>query len=168
MKRFCVLALGFVLAFAAAVWAADQTPLSPNGLKMPPGFENWAVISISHRLDNKSMRVILGNDVAVKAARDGRINPWPDGSVLAKVVWKEKPEEGWPDAIAPDALVHAEFMYKDSKRFAANVSGWGWARWLGKERRPYGQDAGVEGECIRCHAPLRDRDWVFTVPAPMP
>lgn len=169
MRRVYFAALALLLAFAAAAFAADQSAPAPapNGLKMPAGYEDWAVISLSHRTDNKTMRVILGNEVAVKAARSGQTNPWPDGSILAKVVWTQKSEDGWPSAITADALVHAEFMYKDSKRFSANGTGWGWARWLGKERKPFGKDAGFEEECIRCHAPMQDRDWAFTVPAPM-
>ena len=55
---------------AAPTVAEEQKPApAPNGLEIPEGFENWAVISISHRLDRESMRVILGNDIAVKAAR---------------------------------------------------------------------------------------------------
>jgi hypothetical protein len=168
MRLFHALTLGLIVAFTVAAHAADTAAPAPNGLKMPPGYEDWAVISVSHRLDNKTMRVILGNDVAIRAARSGRTNPWPDGTILAKVVWKEKPEADWPDAIAPDELVHAEFMYKDSGKFAANGTNWGWARWLGQERKPFGTDAGFEGECIRCHTPVRDKDWVFTVPARMP
>jgi len=168
MRGVHALTLGILLATAAAAWAADKTAPSPNGLEMPPGYANWAVISVSHRLDNKTMRVILGNDAAIQAARSGRTNPWPDGAILAKVVWKEKPEAEWPEAIAPDELVHAEFMFKDSGKFAANGTGWGWARWLGPERKPFGADAGFEKDCIQCHVPVRGKDWVFTVPARMP
>jgi len=152
----------------AVAWAADTAAPALNGLVMPQGYEDWPVISVTHRLDNKTMRVILGNEVAVKAARAGQTNPWPDGSILGKVVWKEKPKESWPDAIAPDTLVHVEFMYKDSVKFAGNGTGWGWARWLGKELKPYGKDASAEQECIACHMSRKGKDWVFTVPAPMP
>lgn len=61
---------------AAPTVAEEQKPApAPNGLEIPEGFENWAVISISHRLDRESMRVILGNDIAVKAARSGQTSP---------------------------------------------------------------------------------------------
>lgn len=113
---------------AAPTVAEEQKPApAPNGLEIPEGFENWAVISISHRLDRESMRVILGNDIAVKAARSGQTSPWPDGAIIAKVAWSETSEEDWPAAVVPGKLLNAEFMFKDSKKFAANGTGWGWA-----------------------------------------
>lgn len=66
----------------------------------------------------------------------------------------------------PGELLVAEFMYKDSKEFASNGTGWGWARWLGKERKPYGETKEFEQECIDCHSPVEDKDWVFTHGAP--
>ena len=61
------------------------------------------------------MRVILGNDIAVKAARSGQTSPWPDGAIIAKVAWTETSEEDWPAAVVPGKLLNAEFMFKDSK-----------------------------------------------------
>ena len=156
-----------LLAAALPVAAAGVAP-APNGLRLPEGYQDWRVISVSHRVDNNTLRVILGNDVAVEAARSGQTNPWPDGAILGKIVWKQAPEDQWPKAIAPDRFVHAEFMYKDSRRFADNGTGWGWARWKGLDQKPYGKDAKVAEECIGCHMPVKGRDWVFTRPAVMP
>lgn len=179
MQRICKLGLlSLALMLTLFVHAAAQgtegtrkdgaVRPAPNGLEIPKDFENWAVISVSHRTDRKSMRVILGNDIAVKAARAGQTNPWPDGAIVAKVAWSEKQDELWPAAVVPDKLLNAEFMFKDSKRFADNGTGWGWARWVGPDREPYGKDANFEKECIDCHAPAAaDRDWVFTHGAPM-
>ena len=110
------------------------------------------------------MRVILGNDEAVTAARSGNTNPWPDGAIIGKVVWKDTTLADWPAATAPGEFVHAEFMFRDSEQYA-ETGGWGWARWIGVEQVPF--DDGMEA-CVACHAPVRERDWVFTDPAPMP
>jgi len=48
--------------------------------------------------------------VAIKAAREGRTNPWPEGAVLAKMVWKARKHEKWETAMEPGDFVHAEFM----------------------------------------------------------
>jgi hypothetical protein len=169
MKRTARLsALALLLLAASIAWGGGMTAPSPNGMTIPEGFENWPVISVSHRMDNHTLRVILGNDIAVEAARGGKTDPWPDGAVLAKVVWKERPEEAWPDAIVPDKLVHVEFMHKDAAKYAGNGTGWGWARWLGPELKPYGADVSVENECIDCHVPIEERDWVYTIPARFP
>ncbi len=158
----------FLLATGVSAQAAGPVPPAPNGIAFPEGYRDWRVISTSHRLDNHTLRVILGNDIAVAAARAGNTNPWPDGAILAKLVWKEAPEAHWPQAIAPEAFVHAEFMLKDSRRFADNGTGWGWARWTGLELKPWGEDAKAAQACIACHTPVRGRDWVFTTPAPLP
>jgi hypothetical protein len=140
---------------------------APNGITLPEGYRDWPVIASSQRTDNNTMRVILGNEVAVAAARAGNTNPWPDGAVLAKLVWKNEPLDKWPAAVTPGPFVHAEFMMKDSGKYA-ETGGWGFARWLGLEQKPYGQDAGFVQECFGCHQPVKDRDYVFTLPASMP
>lgn len=170
MKTINLVLLVSSLTFSMASAADDSTaiPPAPNGIAFPADYPNWRVISVSHRTDNHSMRAILGNDVAIAAARAGNTNPWPDGAILGKVVWKETAKSSWPKAIAPDRFVHAEFMFRDSKKWAANGTGWGWARWVGTEQKPYGKDANVGQECIACHTPVKGNDWVFTTPALFP
>jgi hypothetical protein len=58
-------------------------------------------------------------------------------------------------------------MTKDSKRFK-ETGGWGYARWLGMEHKPYGKDANFVQECVDGHTPVKDRDWVFTHPIKLP
>lgn len=141
---------------------------SPNGIVIPQGYRDWAVLAVSHRTDNHTMRVILGNDVAIRAAQEGRIHPsWPDGSIMAKLVWKEAVHPAWQTAIVPDAFVHVEFMVKDAAKYAVS-GGWGFARWLGMEQKPYGKDAGFDRECFECHLPVKATDYVFTKPAILP
>lgn len=157
-----------ILGLAAMPALAGSTvPPAPNGIKFPAGYQNWRVISMSHRVDNKTVRVIYGNDKAIQAARAGKTNPWPDGAIIGKVVWKQKKEAAWPTAIAPDKFVHAEFMFKDAKKYAS-TGGWGWARWKGLDQKPYGKDANFVQECMGCHTPVKSNDWMFTEPAVLP
>ncbi len=162
-----LLLAGFV---ASAVVHAEtvKVPPAPNGIEFPANYPDWRVISLSHRVDNHTLRVILGNRVAVEAARSGNTSPWPDGSVLGKVVWKETEKSSWKAAIIPDKFVHAEFMFKDSRKWADNGTGWGWARWVGEEQKPYGKNTDFSQECIGCHTPVKGSDWVFTTPAVFP
>ena len=147
--------------------ASDAVSPAPNGIKFPAGYQDWRVISMSHRVDNNTVRIIYGNDAAIRAARAGNTNPWPDGAILGKVVWKQKPEAHWQSAIAPDKFVHAEFMFKDANKYAS-TGGWGWARWKGLDQKPYGKNANFSQECVACHTPVKHRDWVFTSPAILP
>ncbi len=167
-----ILALGIVattgLAWQQGALAQGERPApAPNGIEIPQGYKDWRVIAPSHRTDNNSLRVILGNDIAIKAARAGKTNPWPDGASLAKLVWKDRIDENWEDATVPGKFIHAEFMLKDKVKYA-KTGGWGYARWLGKDQKPYGDDADFAEECVACHTPVKSRDYVFTTPAPLP
>jgi len=164
MKNMIFLILFISTAFAFAFIKSTKTPAKSNGISYPEGWRNWSVIAVSHRTDNNTIRVILGNEIAVKAARTGRTNPWPDGAILGKVVWKDTQLKAWSAATGPGKFVHAEFMFKDSKKYKKTY-GWGWARWLGLEQKPF--NAGPE-VCIGCHTPVKKNDWVFTEPAVFP
>lgn len=164
MKQIFTPALFLLILASAGTVASDAVRPPSNGIAYPEGWEDWASIAMSHRTDNNTVRVILGNDIAVAAARSGNTNPWPDGAILGKVVWKASTLEHWPKAVAPGEFVHAEFMFKDATQYA-NTYGWGWARWLGLDQKPF--DEGMQA-CIACHTPVKERDWVFTEPANMP
>jgi hypothetical protein len=166
MKTVTLTFTSLLLAIASAV-LADIAPPAPNGINLPEDYRDWRVIASSHRLDNNTLRVILGNDIAVQAARRGDTLPWPDGAILGKLVWKDAGLEAWEKAVVPGEFVHAEFMFKDSQRWAA-TGGWGFARWTGMDQQPYGKDAGFVQECFGCHTPVKDNDYVFTKPAPIP
>lgn len=154
-------ALMITVELSVAASGADTTS---HGIAYPTGWQNWSPIAVSHRTDNNTIRVILGNEVAVKAARSGKTNPWPDGAVLGKIVWKDTQLKDWQAATAPGQFVHAEFMFRDTKKYAKS-HGWGWARWVGLDQKPFNEGPQV---CISCHTPVKDRNWVFTDPAPFP
>ena len=80
-----------VLAAAGCVAIASDNPIDKShGIEYPTGWQNWPTIAVSHRTDNNTLRLIVGNDTAVEAARAGKTNPWPDGAILGKVVWKSR------------------------------------------------------------------------------
>ncbi|QYK00235.1 cytochrome P460 family protein [Shewanella psychrotolerans] len=164
MKTILLILLSAVSLFSSNGYTAGKTPLSSHGIDYPQGWQTWSSIAVSHRTDNNTVRAILGNDVAIKAARSGEHSPWPDGAILAKVVWKAGELAHWPKAIGPKDFVHAEFMFKDSVKYA-DTYGWGWARWVGAEQTPF--EGGMQ-VCVSCHTPVKDNDWVFTEPGWFP
>ncbi|MDG5470070.1 cytochrome P460 family protein [Deltaproteobacteria bacterium IMCC39524] len=166
MKRV-IICLILTIVFAGFVNAQDTVPPAPNGISFPSDYKDWRLISSSHRVDNYTLRVILGNDTAIAAARSKQINPWPDGSVMAKIVWKETTLDSWEKAIVPGEFVHVEFMIKDAKKYSG-TGGWGFARWKGMELKPYGQDESFVYECFGCHTPVKGSDYVFTHPSTLP
>lgn len=132
-----------------------------NGLAYIPGFENWKAISTTDRFDNNTMRVIYGNDIAVKAVEEKHINPWPDGTIIAKVAWATQADS--TGNISQGQFIQVEFMVKDSKKYA-DTKGWGWGRWRGGSLKPYGKDASFVNECTSCHKPVAKNDFVYTFP----
>ena len=134
---------------------------SPNGLAYFPDYRNWKAISTTDRFDNGTMRIIYGNDIAVKAIEQNKIHPWPDGTVFAKTAWKQN---AGPDGnVTTGDFVQVEFMAKDSKKYS-KTKGWGWGRWKGNDLKPYGDSPDFDKECIECHQPVAQRDYVFTSP----
>ncbi len=164
MKPIYPFLSAIVLSLSVSSFASQHSIESSHGVAYPSGWQNWATIAVSHRVDNNTLRTILGNTVAIQAVKDGKTNPWPDGSILAKVVWKQKHSKEWQDAVVPAKFVHAEFMFKDIKKYES-THGWGWARWVGVEQKPFEKGASV---CISCHTPVENKDWVFTDPAILP
>jgi Cytochrome P460/Haem-binding domain len=132
-----------------------------NGFSFDPDFENWKLMSTTDRGDNNTFRFILGNDIAINAARSGNISPWPDGSRFAKIAWQQ--ELGPDGLVHPGEFVQVELMLKDAKRYP-KTEGWGWGRWRGLDLKPYGEDARFVDECTGCHQPVHGNDYVYTLP----
>lgn len=136
---------------------------APNGISFLPDYKTWTPISSTARADNHTLRLILGNPVAIHAIAANQIHPWPDGTVFAKVAWLEQQQDSEPGIIRSGAFYQVEFMIKDSHKYPA-TQGWGWARWRGANLTPYGKDANFVNECVSCHKPVAKTDHVFTFP----
>lgn len=142
--------------------AAREVAPAPNGIAFIPDYKDWVAISATERFDNGTLRAILANDQALKAIREGHVNPWPDGAAFAKIAWDQSADSA--GIIRPGVFKQVEFMIKDSRKYA-DADGWGWARWVkGAQLAPYGKDALFVTECMNCHKPMQDRDFVFTSP----
>lgn len=143
------------LSLSLAAWAEQEVGNKPEtGM-----YKDWRLLSVSHRLENKTLRAVLGNDKAIEAARAGKTRPWPDGTILAKVVWKQREHPNWPQAIVPSEFSAAEAMIKDSKKYAA-TGGWGFAHWTGNKLEMHSDE--TSAKCFACHTPMKDNDYVYT------
>lgn len=132
-----------------------------DGFPFDPTFESWKPISTTDRGDNNTFRFVLGNGVAVRATQAGSLSPWPDGARLAKIAWQL--ELGPDGLVHPGKFVQVELMLKSARRYR-NSQGWGWGRWRGADLKPYGKDARFVDECTGCHQPMRENDYVYTLP----
>jgi hypothetical protein len=139
----------------------EQPPVALNGISFKPDYKNWQAITATDRYDNGSLRIIAGNDIAIKAIAEKNTDPWPDGSTFAKVAW-----DGLTDSsgiVRPGAFKQVEFMIRDRQKYASTL-GWGFARFRTPAMIPYGKSAGFVSECVGCHRPMKPNDYVFTIP----
>jgi len=152
---------GVVLLCAIAGGAAERAAVT--GVVMPDGYRDWVAVAPSHRTDKGHIRLMLANPTMVKAYRAGTL-PFPDGSVIAKLVYEAVESPTWQAAVVPGKPVTIEFMVKDSQRFPDNA-GWGFGRFE-PDGTPRG-DAALYETCFPCHqAQVSDTDYVFTRWAP--
>jgi hypothetical protein len=163
-----VATLSSVIAYRFPVFGQSNENSAPAYVtKMPPGYRDWRLISVAHEEGNlHSFAAILGNDVAIKAYREGKL-PYPDGTIIAALHYGHVPSEendkvfGDPQSFVPGPPTNVQFMIKDSKKYAA-TSGWGFGHF--NKDGTLGNDALMK-TCFPCHAKV-SRDLVFTRYAP--
>ena len=176
-KRMLTIAMitgGLAVLSGLAIFAQDKyTVKVPAGLAFSEfrGYEAWQAISMSG--NERVVAVILGNPEMIKAYRagsPGNGKPVPDGAKMAKIHWKPKQNEFFPDATVPGSLLNVDFMVKDSKRFA-DSGGWGYAVFdynAASDTFTPGTTAGTppqgnDAKCgFACHTKVKTRDYVFT------
>jgi len=154
---------GVVAAPAPASGNADEVAAPLFGIKIPPGYRDWRLISVAHEAgNNNDLRAILGNDVAIEAYREGKL-PYPDGTIIARLAWSYVPSEennkvfGRAQSFVAGPPINVQFMVKDSSKYAA-TGGWGFAQF--KDGKP--ADEALLKTCFPCHEPAKARDFVFT------
>jgi len=164
---FAVVALAAVVYLAPASGRAHEEAAPIFGIKIPPGYRDWKLISVAHEEGTlNDLRALLGNDVAIKAYREGKL-PFPDGTIIARLAWSYVPSEennkafGRSQSFVAGAATNVQFMVKDSRKYAA-TGGWGFAQFKGGK-----PDATAAlTTCFPCHEPAKARDFVFTHYAP--
>lgn len=139
----------------------------PNELTLPGDILDWRVIGVANRGDDSTIRVIIGNDEAVDAARAGSVDTWPEGSMIAHFVWAYGENPNVPGAVTPGDFGALTLMAKDSEQYAAD-GGWAYGVWSTPELAP-AEDPAFDRDCVDCHTEnVSDRDYVFTVPGALP
>jgi hypothetical protein len=173
MKRIAFLLIavaavaGVVTFTAHASGNADGEAAPIFGVKIPPRYRDWRLISIAHEAGNlNDFRAILGNDIAIKSYREGK-QPFPDGTIIARLAWSYGPSEennkvfGRDQSFVAGAPINIQFIVKDSRKYAS-TGGWGFAQFT--DGKP--ADEAVHKTCFGCHQAVKARDFVFTHYAP--
>jgi Cytochrome P460 len=155
---------GVLDSMVPAAGQADGEAAPIFGIKIPPGYRDWRLISVAHEEGNlNDLRAILGNDIAIKAYRDATL-PFPDGTIIARLAWSYDASEennkafGRPQSfVAGPPKNGVQFMVKDSRKYAS-TGGWGFAQF--NDGKP--ADEAVHNTCFSCHQAVTARDLVFT------
>jgi len=165
----------FAVAFVASVvgstattsGSADNETAPIFRVTIPPGYRDWQLISVTHEEgDFNQLRAQLGNDIAMKAYREGTL-PFPDGAIIVALHWKRVASDedntvfGQVQAFVAGPRVNMQIMVKDSKKYAA-TGGWGFGDFT--EGKP--ADEAKHKTCFPCHEPAKAHDFVYTRYAP--
>jgi len=120
---------GGVACVVPACGQGDKAAAPVYLSEMPSGFRDWQLISVAHEAGNlNSLGAMLGNEVAMKAYREGKI-PFPDGTIIAALHYSHLPNAennavfGKVQSFTPGPPSNYQFMVKDSKKYAA-TGGW--------------------------------------------
>ena len=159
-------AAGVAASSATASGHADSEAAPLFGIKIPPGYRDWRLVSVAHEEGTlNDIRAILGNDKAINSYREGKL-PFPDGTIIARIAWNYVPSEennkvfGRAQSFVPGPAPewYLQFMVKDSKKYAA-TAGWGFAQF---DKDGKAADEAMLKTCFPCHVPVKARDYVFT------
>ncbi len=107
---------GLVTLIAAARGHADAAAGAPYITEIPQGYRDWKWISSAHEAGKlNSLGAVLGNDVAFKAFREGKL-PYPDGTMhccfaLSLRAVGGKQQSLWPSAIFRSRSAHEYSVY---------------------------------------------------------
>ena len=160
------LLLGVSVGVAASQSDEGASPI--YGVKLPSGYRDWKLISVAQENGrNNDIRAILGNDIAVKAFRDGK-RPFPDGAIIVRLAWRYDSSARndtvfpAPQSFVAGAPTNVQVSVKNAKRYAA-TGGWGYGQF--KDGRP-NPDEALTRSCFACHQKLETldpgTDLVFT------
>jgi hypothetical protein len=161
-------AAALAVPLAKAVNMQDKYSLkSPSGIAFSDfmGYEDWPVVSAART--DEILKVIVANPnmiKAYKAGTPGNGQPFPEGSRIVKIQWKQKKSTEAPFVVdVPDVLAQVFVMEKDSRRFPKNGGGWGYA--VFNYDAPSGKftpDPKSPSDCGNaCHTAVKAKDYIF-------
>lgn len=167
-----------LIVFAAPVSGhADGEAAPIYGVTIPPGYRDWKLIAVSEIAagDKSQLRAEFGNDIAMKAFKEGTL-PFPDGSIIIAQHWAKvsSPDNdrvlatapmvaglNSPKSFIPGSFINMQIMVKNSEKYASS-GGWGFADF--RDGKP--GDEALHKTCFPCHAPAKAHDYVYTRYAP--
>jgi hypothetical protein len=128
------------------------------------GYENWENVAVSQT--QTQLKVILANDVMIKAFRQGLPASgklFPDGSKVVKIEWSFKKNPVAPYFVqVPDKLQAVATIEKDTKRFP-DTHGWAYGNFNYDSASDTFTPEGTDAKCgYACHTTVAAQDYIFT------
>ena len=78
---------GLIASIVGGIGHAAQEAAPVFVKKIPPGYRDWKVVSVAHEAGElNDIRAVLGNDIAIKAYREGKL-PFPEGAIVGRIAW---------------------------------------------------------------------------------
>jgi len=164
---FALATLAVIIGLTAlASEHVDQSTRPVFVKEIPAGYRDWKVVTVAHEAgDLNDIRAVLGNDIAIKAYREGKL-PFPEGAIVGRIAWsylssEENNKSFGKDqsfVAGPPTEFYLQFMVKDSKKYAA-TGGWGYSS-FDQNLKP--TDETLIQSCFPCHQAVKDRDFIFS------
>ncbi len=173
----CCVVIAVCTLYVARSTAQSSINASPiYGITIPAGYRDWRLIAVGHLAGGslKQLRAQLGNDIAIKAFREGKL-PFPDGTIIAALHWNEALSDennkvlasGFPGAGLQSSVAgNAGQVGVDHHRISEDRSNQVSVLTDGDNLQP--GDEALHKTCFPCHEPAKDRDLVFARYAPTP
>ena len=171
-----VLALAAGTAFAGEFATRTHGAVTGNGdIHVPDADfrQSWPVLGSWTVLGQEdSDGLMAGGGMHVVYTQPGVIETYletgsfPDGAVLVKELFSIETDVMTTGTVARAHEVEGWFvMVKDTKgRFEGNPlwgDGWGWA-FFGADDRETTTSVSYQDDCLACHVPAQETDWVYT------
>lgn len=154
MKRILTVLLG--MSCVVPVHAVDAE------VPYPEGYRDWhhvksMVIEEGHPLHASfgGIHHLYANKEAMEGYKSGR---FPDGAVIIFDLFEALRAD---HAVTEGAHKVVGVMHKDAKKFA-ETGGWGFEGFGGGDPTQRVVRSEAKNACFSCHAPLKDRDYVFS------
>ena len=135
----------------------------PPPVRYPEGFREWTHVKTMQILPGHPLHEAFGgvhhiyaNAKALAGYRSGK---FADGSVIVFDLHDAKLES---NTVTAGARKVVGVMHKNAKAYAA-TGGWGFEGFKGDSKTDRAVGANATTACFGCHAPQKQRDYVFSV-----
>lgn len=139
----------------------------PEFVRLPEGYENsFSNYATINRSNGKQVAKLYANIAAVASHIEG--NRAASGSILIMEIYKPQTDaEGQPitgedgifeiDTLEAIAVMENRHTWGETYPAEHRTGDWGYALY-----NPNGSPKNNELDCVQCHAPLKEQDYMFT------